>query len=83
MAKNKREKDELDTETTIADMNIEGFKWYNPSKKKESSSSEPIKLTRKERIAVIIGAYRALFPFIAIIVLVFILVFSIAYVWLK
>lgn len=82
MAKRKREKAELDTETTIADMNVEGFKWYNPAKKKGQSSSEPIKLTKKERRAMILGAIRALFPFIAIVILVFVLVFAIAYIWL-
>ncbi len=80
----KRNKEELDTETTIADMNIEGFRWYNPNKKKEQSSgAEPIKLTRKERRAIMKGAIRAVFPFIVIIILVFVLVFSIAYIWLK
>ena len=37
MSKNKKEKKqraELDMETTIADMNVEGFRWYNPDKKK-------------------------------------------------
>lgn len=83
MAKDKKEKVELDTETTIADMNIEGFKWYNPStKKRQSSEQEQFKLTKKERRAVMRGALRALLPFIAVVVLVFILVFALAYVWL-
>ena len=32
--KKKKKQDDLDTETTFADMNIEGFSWYNPDKKK-------------------------------------------------
>ena len=31
----KNKDDELDTQTTFADMNIEGFKWYDPSKKQK------------------------------------------------
>lgn len=84
MAKEKKEKVELDTETTIADMNIEGFKWYNPSqKKRQSSEQEQFKLTKKERRAVMIGALRALLPVIAVVLLVFVLVFALAYVWLN
>lgn len=83
MAKEKKEKVELDTETTIADMNIDGFRWYNPSKKKsQSSKQEHIKLTRGERRAVMKGAIKALLPFVVVVLLVFVLVFAIAYVWL-
>ena len=32
--KDKEKLEELDTETTFADMNVEGFKWYDPAKKK-------------------------------------------------
>lgn len=84
MAKEKKEKVEFDTETTIADMNIEGFKWYNPSKKKsQSSEQEQLKLTKKERRAVMNGALRALLPFIGVVLCVFVLVFALAYVWLN
>lgn len=84
MEESKKEKSELDTETTIADMNIEGFKWYNPSRKKEKSSGQaPVKLTRKERIAVMKGALSALLPLIGIIGFVFAFIFVIAYLWLN
>lgn len=83
MAKRKKEKVELDTETTIADMNVEGFKWYRPDKKKDqSSSSEPIKLTRKERRAMMKAVLATLLPFVGIVVLVFVFVFFLAYFWL-
>lgn len=86
MAKKKKTKIELDTETTIADMNIEGFKWYDPSKKNQSASSkkqEPIKLTPKERRAMIRGAFMAIGPVIAVVILAFVLVFAVALLWLK
>lgn len=83
MAKRKKQKPELDMETTIADMNVEGFKWYNPNKKSsQSSNQEPIKLTPKERRAIMKGAFKALAPFIVIVILAFVLVFALAYLWL-
>ena len=43
--KKRKKQEELDVETTVADMNVEGFSWYNPRKKK--NSGQPIKFTRK------------------------------------
>ena len=43
--KKKKEKEELDMETTIANMNVEGFRWYNPHRGKQNSVG---KLSRKE-----------------------------------
>ncbi len=81
MAK-KEKKDELDTETTFADMNVEGFRWYNPSKKK-NTKKEPVRLTRKEYWAAVRGAFAAMFPLIACILLGAGIVFLLAYLWLK
>ncbi len=84
MAKRKKEKAELDTETTIADMNVEGFRWYNPNKKKNATSNQaPVKLTKKERIAMIKGAFQAVLPFVGVVICIFVLVFAVAYLWLK
>ena len=38
MAKKRKEED-FDTETTFADMNVEGFSWYDPAKKKADNRS--------------------------------------------
>ena len=62
MARKERRKkrDDLDMETTVADMNVEGFSWYDPNKK---SGKPPIpQLTKKEQKALIRGAFRAMLP---------------------
>ncbi len=82
--KKKKEKlpvQELDTETTFADMNVEGFKWYNPNKKKGARQTE--KLTKKEYWALVRGAYRAMFPLICCMIISGILIMLLAYFWLR
>lgn len=71
----------LDTETTFADMNVEGFSWYNPRKKK--GKAEKIKVSRKEYWAMVRGAFAAMLPMFLCIVSAFALVFLLAYLWLK
>ena len=82
MAKEKR-KDDLDTETSFADMNVEGFGWYDPSAKKNKRKKPDTKITRKEYRAMVKGAYLAMLPMIIAIIAGFLLVFLIAYLWLK
>lgn len=72
---------ELDTETTFADMNVEGFRWYNPDKKKGKNQVE--KLSKKEYWALVRGAYRAMLPLICCMLISGILIFLLAYFWLK
>ena len=79
--KKKRPIQELDTETTFADMNVEGFKWYNPNKKKGRTQVE--KLSRKEYWALVRGAYRAMLPLIACMLISGALVVLLAYLWLS
>lgn len=81
--KDKKDKpvQELDTETTFADMNVEGFRWYNPDKKKGRKPVE--KLTRKEYWAAVRGAYRAMLPLLGCMIVGGVLVFLLAYFWLK
>lgn len=78
----KKKKDELDTETTFADMNVEGFSWYNPSRKKNANKSVP-KVTKKEYWAMVRGAFAAMLPLIGIVVTASLLIFLFAYIWLK
>ncbi len=84
MAKKKKEKnkDELDTQTTVADMNVEGFSWYDP-KRKNGEKTSPTKLTKKEQRALIRGAYKAMLPMIACMVTVGALMFLLVYLWLR
>ena len=81
MSKKSEKKDELDTETTFADMNVEGFRWYNPNLKKDKK--DRIKLTRKEYWSMVKGAFLALFPFLIILIISFAVVYLLAYLWLS
>ena len=78
MAKNK--KDEFDTETTFADMNVEGFSWYNPARKRKGN--QPVSVTLKEYWAMVKGVFLAMLPALACIVLAFLAVFGLCYLWL-
>ena len=77
----KKRKPDIDMETTIADMNVEGFRWYNPDKKKGKRQVE--KLSKKEYWAVVRGAYRAMLPLICCMLISGALIFLLAYFWLK
>ncbi len=82
----KKEKDELDTETTIADMNIEGFRWYDASRKKNRKTDErnqSLSLTPKEKRAMRRGAFLAILPFIVCVVVVFSIVYLLARLWIS
>ena len=74
-------KQELDMETTIADMNVEGFSWYNPNLKK--GKPQNVKLSRKEYWAMVFGAYRAMLPLFLCMLLSGAFIVLLAYLWLK
>ena len=74
------EKPTLDTETTFADMNVEGFRWYNPNKK---NKKERVQLSRKEYWAMVRGAFAAMTPMFLCIIIAFAAMYLLAYCWLK
>lgn len=78
---NKLERDELDTETTFANMNVEGFSWYKPDDKDEKKQG--IQLSRSEQRAAVRGALIAFLPMILGIVVIMAAVFGLAYLWLS
>ncbi len=78
--KEKKEKPELDMQTTVADMNVEGFSWYDPARKK---GKEAPQLTKKEQRALIRGAYKAMLPMLACMIAVGLFMFLLAMLWLK
>lgn len=81
----KKKYDDLDTETTIADMNIDGFKWYNPSAKKEGNdgkNQQPIQLSKREKRAMMKGALLAVLPVVCCVILAVLAVFGLAYLWI-
>ena len=80
--KKKKEKVELDTQTTVANMNVEGFSWYDPSLKDGEKKPTP-KLTKQEQRALIRGAYKAMLPMLLCIAIGCLTMFFFAYLWLK
>ena len=80
MKEEKKKKEELDTETTFANMNVEGFSWYNPRAKHKN---QKVHITRKEYWAMVKGAFLAMLPMILVIIAAMLIVFLMAYLWLK
>lgn len=78
----KKRKDDLDMETTIADMNVEGFRWYNPNKKKGTYNGVG-KISRKEYWAMVRGAFAAMLPLFGMILAAGAIVVLLAILWLK
>ncbi len=84
MAKKNKKPDDLDTETTFADMNVEGFKWYDPHLKKNSQSGmrkHKQKVSRKEYRKIVRAAFAAYAPVFLIVILVFGIMGLIAWLW--
>lgn len=83
MAK-KKPNDDLDTETTFVDMNVDGFSWYDPAKKNNKGNDEKTvkrKVSRKEYWQMVGGAFLAILPYILVVSLAFGVVVLIAYLW--
>ena len=71
----------IDDQTTIADMNVEGFSWYDPHRKK-NPGAQPTKLSRKEYWAMVRGAFSAMLPLIGCMLVAGALVVGLAILWL-
>lgn len=80
-----KNKQELDTETTFADMNVEGFRWYDPTKKSNAKGrkQEREKLTKQEYRSMVKGAFLAYIPMFLSILIGFCIMVLIAYLWMK
>ncbi len=83
MAKKEKRRriDNLDTETTVVDMNVEGFSWYDPNM--STRKKQATQLTKKEQRALLRGAVRAMLPMIGCILCGMLLMFLLAFLWLK
>ena len=84
----KRKKPELDTTTTFANMNVEGFKWYDPTLEKRLAERKngtviPPKISRREYRQIVRGAFAALWPIIVGVVAIFGTLYLMAYLWLR
>ena len=84
MSRKNKKDDDLDTQTSFADMNIEGFKWYDPSRKKDDGQKKvKRKVTRKEYWQMVRSAFAAFMPFFAVFLLALGVVIGLAYLWLS
>ena len=81
---NKRKKEYIDDGRSIADLNIEGFSWYVPKRySQERKNLNELKITRKERVAMIIGALQAILPIAITILILYFGVFVFISAWLN
>ncbi len=83
MGKKNKKPDTLDTETTFADMNVEGFSWYNPNIKKKGNGKRREKLTRREYWQMVKGAFLAYLPVFLIVICVFGIMALIGWLWVS
>lgn len=84
----KKQKPELDTTTTFANMNVEGFKWYDPTLEKRIEERKkgtviPPKVSRREYWQMVRGAFVAVLPVLFGFVAIFGILYCLAYLWLS
>lgn len=80
--KKERKRDDLDTETSFANMNVEGFSWYDPSLKSDGKRDR-VEFSRKEKRAISKAYLQTFLPFIGILCAVFLLIYLLARLWLS
>lgn len=80
----RHKKDDLDTTTTFADMNVEGFRWYDPAAKKDGGENTVNKkVPRKEYWRMVRGAFVAFLPYFAAFLLGLGVIIALLYLWLS
>lgn len=73
----------VDDQRSLTDMNVPGFSWYLPKRySKERQQINDLKITRKERLAMIIGALQVILPMALMILLLFFGAFLVIMLWL-
>ena len=78
----KREQEEYqDDGRTIADMNIEGFSWYN--KNKPIDPKQNVNLTKKERRAILKAMMLKMLPIACIALVAFVISYFLIKLWLS
>ena len=80
--KQPKKQDDLDMETTFADMNVDGMPWYNP-KRKSGQKADKIQLTGAERWAMFKAGCAAVIPFVLGAAGLFLALYAIMVLWLK
>lgn len=70
---------------TIANMNVDGMPWYQPNKEEadeKKKKMDDLKVSRKEKRAMIVGAYLAYLPMFLTIIAAFTIVMLLIALWL-
>jgi hypothetical protein len=81
--KKKKKAEYIDDGRTIANMNVEGLKWYVPEKHKRAKNQlTDLKITKAERRAMIIGALQVILPLALAFIGIFLAIFLIIHFWL-
>lgn len=75
----KNKKEYIDDGHTIYNMDVEGFKWHD----KKVKDKKNIVLSKRERLMLILSAYKSYLPKLFIIIFAFSLVIVLLYFWLK
>lgn len=80
----KNKKDDLDTETTFADMNLDSFRWYDPSKKNTGNEKKiRQKVSRREYWQMVRAGFLAVMPIVLVFILAMCGVGVLMYFWLR
>lgn len=83
MSRRNKKDDDLDMQTSFADMNVEGFKWYDPSKKKEGNERKvKHSISRREYWQMVKSAFLAFMPYLLMFILGMSIVVVLLYIWL-
>ena len=81
--KQPKKQDELDMETTFADMNVDGFSWYDPARKKNGGKKqEKIYLSRQEKWAMFKAGFVVVLPFIIGVAGIGMVLYAIMALWM-
>ncbi len=84
MKKKRNKPEDYDDGRTIANMNVEGMPWYEPEEvRKNRESLKAEKPTRKEKRAMIRGAFAATLPFLFAILISVSIAFLVVWLWLN
>lgn len=86
MSKKKKKQYDDDDGRTIANMNVEGMPWYEPEKDKKAERKkkmDELKVSRKEKRAMIRGAYLAYLPIFLVVMASFTIVMLLISLWLS
>lgn len=79
--KKKQKKDKIiyiDDGSTVSDMNVEGLPWYVKGGHKKRN---PDKLTFREKLSIVFGAYRAYLPYLMVLTVTLGLLFLLFKLW--